>query len=76
LKHPILVADKVKATLEENGVLLVNGVNGINLPNTDDVELDVALSPLSFPSSSAMTYCVSDCLSLHHLEILTGWGGM
>jgi len=43
-------------------------VNGYNLLNTDDFELDIALSPLPFSASSTMMYCVGDHLSLCRLK--------
>jgi len=52
------------------------GVDGCNLSNTDDFGLDVALSPLSFPASSAIMCYVSDRLFLRRLETFTGWDGM
>jgi len=52
------------------------GVDSCNLSNIDDFRLDVALSPLSFPASSAMMWCVNDRLSLHCLEIFTSGDGM
>jgi len=52
------------------------GVDGYNLSNPDDFGLDIVLSPLPFPSSSIIIYCVSDRLSLCHLETFTSWDGM
>ena len=51
------------------------GVDGCSLSNADDFELDIALSPLSFSSSSTMMHHVSDCLSLRHLKIFTAQDG-
>jgi len=50
------------------------GVDGCNLLNTEDFGLDLALSPLPFPASSAMTCCASYCYL--YAKIFTGWGGL
>jgi len=51
------------------------GVDGYNLSNTNDFELDVALSPLSFLASFVVMYCASEYFSLHHQEIIIDWHG-
>jgi len=47
-------------------------IDGCSLLNTDDFELGIALSCLSFSASSIMIYCMSNHLFLRRHEIFTG----